>query len=65
MPDDKLRGYVFTHILDCLADPRNVRVVVEADLRQFPEPGGAAGGTSNDPADAHGQPVLSLSTRTN
>ena len=31
MPDDIFRGYVITHILDCLADPHKVRVIAEAD----------------------------------
>jgi ArsR family metal-binding transcriptional regulator len=31
MPDDTFRGYVITHILDCLADPHKVRVIAEAD----------------------------------
>jgi ArsR family metal-binding transcriptional regulator len=31
MPSDVFRGYTITHILDCLADPRKVRVIAEAD----------------------------------
>jgi ArsR family metal-binding transcriptional regulator len=30
MPDDAFRGYTITHILDCLADPRKLRVIAEA-----------------------------------
>jgi ArsR family metal-binding transcriptional regulator len=29
--DDPFGGYTITHILDCLADPRKVRVIAEAD----------------------------------
>ncbi len=31
MADDLFRSYTITHILDCLADPRKVRVIAEAD----------------------------------
>jgi ArsR family metal-binding transcriptional regulator len=31
MSSDFFRGYVITHVLDCLADPHKVRVIAEAD----------------------------------
>jgi len=30
MTDGRFRGYVITHILDCLADPSKIRVIAEA-----------------------------------